>query len=181
MRNVTKVSKLLLLISCSTLLASCATTRNQGSSYSSLSNSDYAARMPDQIATNEKTILVDPRLHAWAAYDASGKMVNGGNASAGSDWCGDIHRPCRTSTGTHRIQSLGGPDCVSHIFPVGRGGAPMPYCMFFSNGQALHGVPPNEVGEGNFSHGCVRMHVGDAEWIRYNFANIGTKVVVKPY
>lgn len=57
----------------------------------------------------------------------------------------------------------------------------MPYCMFFHNGQALHGVPPHEVGEGNYSHGCVRMHVADAEWIRYNFADVGTKVVVKSY
>lgn len=179
MRNV---NKLLVLISCSTLLASCATTHGDSrSSYSSVSNSDYASRMPDQIAASEKTIVVDPSKHAWAAYDANGQKVNGGNASAGSDWCGDLHRPCHTRTGTFRIQSLGGPDCVSHIFPVGVGGAPMPYCMFFNNGQALHGVPPSEVGEGNFSHGCVRMHVSDAEWIRYDFANVGTKVVVKPY
>ena len=167
MRNVTKASQLLLLIFCSTLLASCATTHGSGSSYSSLSNSDYAGRMPDQIATSEKTIMVDPKLHAWAAYDASGKMVNGGNASAGSDWCGDIHRPCHTSTGTHRIQSLGGPDCVSHIFPIGRGGAPMPYCMFFNGGYALHGS--YDVMGYNASHGCVRMFIEDAKWLNHEF------------
>ena len=83
--------------------------------------------------------------------------------------------------GTHRVYSLGGPGCISHLFPIPRGGAPMPYCMYFSGGQALHGVPPYEVGEGNFSHGCVRMHVGDAEWLRYNFVNEGTKVIVRPY
>jgi lipoprotein-anchoring transpeptidase ErfK/SrfK len=27
----------------------------------------------------------------------------------------------------------------------------------------------------------VRMHVSDAEWLRYNFVNVGTKVIVKPY
>jgi lipoprotein-anchoring transpeptidase ErfK/SrfK len=45
----------------------------------------------------------------------------------------------------------------------------------------LHGVPDGEVVEGNISHGCVRMHVVDAEWLRYSFVNYGTKVVVKPY
>jgi lipoprotein-anchoring transpeptidase ErfK/SrfK len=183
MRNVIKVTKLLLLVSASSILGACATTHTQGSGYASSgpSNESYAARMPSSIQTSERTIVVDPRLHAWAAYDSSGQMVKGGNASAGSNWCGDIGRPCHTRVGTFRIQSMGGPDCKSHIFPVGVGGAPMPYCMFFSGGQALHGVPSSEVGEGNFSHGCVRMHVSDAEWIRYDFANVGTKVIVKSY
>ncbi len=57
----------------------------------------------------------------------------------------------------------------------------MPYCMFFNKDQALHGVPDSEVADANLSHGCVRMHVADAEWLRYNFVNIGTPVVVKSY
>jgi lipoprotein-anchoring transpeptidase ErfK/SrfK len=59
------------------------------------------------------------------------------------------------------------------------GGAPMPYCMFFNGSQGLHGS--YEVVDGNASHGCVRMTVSDAEWVRFNFATIGTKVVVRPY
>jgi lipoprotein-anchoring transpeptidase ErfK/SrfK len=55
----------------------------------------------------------------------------------------------------------------------------MPYCMYFNKNMALHGS--NEVTEGNISHGCVRLHVYDAQWIRENFASIGTKVVIKPY
>jgi len=55
----------------------------------------------------------------------------------------------------------------------------MPYCMFFNGKQGLHGS--NQVVRGNVSHGCVRLHVGDAKWIRFNFATIGTKVIVKPY
>ena len=142
---------------------------------------NYANRIPQHIATGEKTVVVDPRVHVWGAYSSDGNLVRAGIASAGSNWCGDLGHPCHTRVGTFRVYSMGGPGCKSHIFPIPRGGAPMPYCMFFHGGQALHGVPPFEVGEGNFSHGCVRLQVGDAEWLRYNFVNVGTRVIVRPY
>lgn len=168
------------------LLSSCATYQsNDDYQYASRQSapsfaSDYSSRLPQQIASKEKTVVVDPRVHVWGAYQ-NGELVKSGIASAGSNWCGDLGRPCRTKVGSFRIYSLGSPSCKSHKFPIPRGGAPMPYCMYFSGGQALHGVPDYEVGEGNYSHGCVRMRVGDAEWLRYNFANVGTRVVVKPY
>lgn len=140
----------------------------------------YSSRIPSQISSSEKMVVIDPRVHVWGAY-RNGQLVRAGIASAGSNWCSDLGRPCRTRVGTFRVYSLGSPSCKSHIFPMPHGGAPMPYCMFFSGGQALHGVPDYEVGEGNFSHGCVRLRVGDAEWLRYNFVNVGTKVVIKPY
>lgn len=173
------IIKLVVLAACSVLLSSCATSRggSGGIGYSA----DYSSRIPQTIATNEPTIVVDPRVHTWGAYNSDGQLVKAGLASAGRDWCPDTGKPCRTHSGTYRIQSLGGPECVSHIFPIGVGGSPMPYCMFFSGGQALHGVPPNEIGEGNYSHGCVRLQVSDAEWIRYDFAGVGTKVIVRPY
>lgn len=139
---------------------------------------DYSSRLPHQIASKEKMVLVDPNVHAWGAYQ-DGSLVKAGLATAGNNWCPDIGRPCRTSSGTFRIYSLGSAGCKSKIYPRPRGGAPMPYCMYFHGGQGLHGS--YEVVEGNVSHGCVRMHVADAEWLRFNFANVGTKVVVKPY
>ncbi len=190
MRQVESRLRLFVLSFISIALCSCASvdtsddqmSSRYGSSY--LQNSpalpDYSMRIPQHIAANGKTVLVDPRVHTWGAYE-NGELVKAGVASAGSDWCPDLGRACHTRVGTFHIYSLGSPDCKSHIFPMPRGGAPMPYCMYFNNGQALHGVPPNEVGEGNFSHGCVRMEVGDAEWLRYNFANIGTKVIIRPY
>ncbi len=165
-----------ILMSLTALMSACATTGSGGSS----SFTSYSSRLPQTIDSTERTIVVDPRVHAWGAYE-NGQLVKAGVASGGADYCHDIGRGCRTSVGTYRIQSLGGPDCVSRSFPVGIGGAPMPYCMFFSNGQALHGVPPHEVGEGNYSHGCVRLQVADAEWLRYDFANVGTRVVVTSY
>lgn len=134
-----------------------------------------------EVFAGEKVIVVNPRTHRWAAYSASGKLLRSGLASAGSSYCRDTHRACRTKVGTFRIFSLGGPGCRSTRYPIGRGGAPMPYCMFFHRNEALHGAPAGHVVAGNISHGCVRMHIDDARWLRYNFATIGTKVIIKPY
>src|SRR5262249_6029429 len=127
----------------------------------------------------EKVIVVSPRSHSWGAYDANGVLVHSGLASAGANWCKDMHRVCHTETGRFRIRTLGSSDCKSPSFPIPKGGSPMPYCMYFNSAQALHGSP--HVVNGNISHGCVRMHVDDARWLRYNFAEIGTLVEVLPY
>lgn len=185
MKSIGLCSASLLFVSMITLTACSSYTDNTSSQYTKNNVSqplpDYAQRIPQQIATSEKTVVVDPRVHTWGAYGSDGNLVKAGIASAGSDWCEDLGRPCHTNVGNFRVSSLGSPDCISHKFPVPRGGAPMPYCMYFNSGQALHGVPDSEVGEGNYSHGCVRMRVGDAEWLRYNFVEIGTRVIVKPY
>lgn len=173
------------------LLNSCAHTNRQ--SYSSLSPTsdeelelkprqsrpDYALRLPSYINTHEKTILINPNVHAWGAYDESGNLIRAGLATAGGNWCADVGRSCRTRVGTFRIYSLGSVNCKSSIYPLPKGGAPMPYCMFFNGNQGLHGSPYTV--EGNVSHGCVRMTVSDAEWVRYQFARPGTKVMVRPY
>ncbi|MHB1947267.1 MAG: L,D-transpeptidase [Gammaproteobacteria bacterium] len=136
--------------------------------------------LPGHISPpGEKVIIVDPNIHSWGAYSADGTLLRSGLASAGSKWCRDLGRPCRTRAGTFRIHSLGDSSCISSKFPLGEGGAPMPYCMYFNGAQALHGS--NELAEANISHGCVRMSVSSARWLRYNFAHIGTKVIVRPY
>lgn len=135
----------------------------------------------------QKQIIVDPRTHMWGAYDEDGKLVKKGMATLGANYCPDLGHSCRTKVGTFRIESLGDAGCKSRKFPLPRGGAPMPYCMFFYNGMALHGS--NAVVAANRSHGCVRMHPSDARWIRYNFAEeptmaneqLGTVVIIKPY
>lgn len=148
--------------------------------YSRHSPASVFSGSPKHIAAHkEKVIIVNPRTHTWAAYSANGVLIRSGRASAGSSWCNDLGRSCRTTTGTFRIYSLGSEDCVSSKFPLGEGGAPMPYCMYFNGSQGLHGS--NEIYGGNRSHGCVRVSVSDARWIRYNFAHVGTKVIVKSY
>jgi hypothetical protein len=136
---------------------------------------------------SEKVIIIDPKLHEWGAYSADGKLIRSGLATAGAKWCRDIEKPCRTKTGTFRIYSLGDEGCYSSKFPLPDGGAPMPYCMFFNGGQAIHGS--DNVVYGNVSHGCVRVHQSDAAWLRNHFVESpnrrneyqGTKVIVKPY
>lgn len=147
----------------------------------------YAAFPSTITPIGEKQIIVDPRKHKWAAYDEDGKLVRSGTATTGAHYCRDIRKPCRTKVGTFRIDSLGAASCKSRKFPLPRGGAPMPYCMFFNGGQALHGS--YEVVAANRSHGCVRLRVKDAKWLRFNFAEepsranerMGTLVVIKPY
>lgn len=142
-------------------------------------HSSYASRLAQTSNYGEKVIIINPRKHVWGAYSADGKLLRAGLATAGSSWCPDIHRACRTRSGTFRIYTLGSRSCYSKRYPVGRGGAPMPYCMFFNGHQGLHGS--NQLAEANLSHGCVRISVSDAAWVRFNFATIGTKVVVTSY
>lgn len=184
MRNIGSTATFVVLCLSTLALCSCSSTSGDRSNVGTMTaaNIDVTGRLPQQMETSgQRVVLVDPSVHAWGAYDKDGQLLKAGLATAGSDWCPDIGRRCHTSVGTFHVASLGSPDCKSHQFPKPRGGAPMPYCMYFNGGQALHGSPTNEVIDGNISHGCVRMHVADAEWLRYNFVNVGTKVVVKPY
>lgn len=147
------------------------------------------APFPNRIeGEKEKMVIVDPVNLAWAAYSEDGALVRWGPISAGADYCRDIEKPCHTHAGSFRVFSMGSSDCYSTKFPLPNGGAPMPYCMYFNNGQALHGEPNGLPGY-NASHGCVRMYVNDAEWLRYDFVEApnennnyrGTLVMVKPY
>lgn len=168
-------------------LSSCAydsasSYNNRYSGYRPDFNADYSSRLPGSMNTNgKKIVLVDPAVHTWGAYGEDGNLIRAGIATAGGDFCPDIGKPCRTDVGTFRVSSVGGGECKSKKYPLPNGGGLMPYCMFFSNGQALHGSPDNALIEANISHGCVRMRIPDAEWLRNNFVAVGTKVVVLPY
>ncbi len=146
------------------------------------------APIPEYIKPyGEKVIVVDPREHIYGAYNAKGKLIRWGLATAGSDWCRDTKGSCRTHTGTFRIYSVGNESCTSKKYPYPGGGASMPYCMYFNGGEAIHGS--NEIEYNNASHGCVRVHFSDAQWLRQQFVEApnrsngfhGTKVVIKSY
>jgi len=125
------------------------------------------------------TVVFSPRSLQWKAINGNGKVVRSGKASGGRGYCPDIKRSCRTPSGTYSVIAKQGPSCRSSRYPVGKGGAPMPYCMFFSKYYAIHGSP--DVPNHNASHGCIRVVPSDARWLNQNFVHIGTKVVVKPY
>lgn len=129
------------------------------------------------LAYNDSFIF-NPRTHTWKAV-SNGKVIRSGRASGGKSYCADTKRACRTPTGSYNIISKRGADCRSSLYPVGRGGAPMPYCMFFSRYYAIHGY--HDVPNYNASHGCIRVRTNDALWLHRNFMKIGTRVVVEPY
>lgn len=129
-----------------------------------------------QLAGN--TFVYNPRSLQWKAVK-NGKVIRTGRGSGGKGYCKDVRRACRTPTGTYRIISKGGPGCKSSRYPVGKGGAPMPYCMFFSKYYAIHGSP--DVPNYNASHGCVRVKPHDARWLSHHFLEVGSQVEIKPY
>lgn len=129
-------------------------------------------------APEQRVIIVDPNKMAWGAYESDGSLIKWGPASLGRAFCPDIQTGCRTKPGEFSVYSKGSQGCISSKFPVPDGGAPMPFCMFFNKGYALHAA---ELPGYNASHGCVRMFYEDAFWLSKQFVVIGTKVIVKPY
>lgn len=129
--------------------------------------------------TGKKVFIFDPSELSWFAYDESGDLVGSGRASGGRGYCPDVGRSCRTPSGTFSVKSKGGPGCTSSKYPIGRGGAPMPYCMFFHGGYAIHGS--YDVPNRNASHGCIRVEPEDARWLSHEFMDIGTTVIVRSY
>lgn len=121
---------------------------------------------------NEKHIIVDLSQQAFAAYDAKGNKLRWGPISGGKNYCPDIGRSCRTIIGDFRVYRKGGPGCKSIKYD----NAPMPYCMFFHKGFAMHGA---KLPGHHASHGCVRMFNDDAYWLNKNFVDIGTRVIIR--
>lgn len=115
----------------------------------------------------KKTIIVSLHELAFGAYSTDGTLLYWGPISSARGYCPDIDSGCHTPMGKYHVQYKEGSGCVSSKFPVGRGGAPMPYCMYFHGGFALHGS--YEVPGYNDSHGCVRMFVDDAKWLNEDF------------
>lgn len=142
---------------------------------------------PVKVApSSDNQIIVDQEKLAWAAYDEHGQLIKWGPISSGSDKCSDSSNSCRTLTGIFRVFSKENENCVSNAFPAGKGGASMPYCMFFHKGFALHGS--EDIPGYRASHGCIRMFTDDAKWLNHSFVKqadknnswAGTIVIVRP-
>lgn len=147
---------------------------------------DYSP-FPRKIKSGDgKQVIVDQNKLAWGAYDAKGVLVNWGPIASGRSKCPDSNNACYTLTGVFRVFSKEDSRCKSDVFPIGKGGAKMPYCMYFHKGFAMHGS--DDMPGYRASHGCVRMFVRDAKWLNENFVDVtneskhqpGTKVVVRP-
>lgn len=144
-----------------------------------LSHLDLSPLPYQQETKGKKLILVDLSLHAFAAYNQDGNLVHWGPISGGKQFCSSAKKEkCTTITGQFTITRKDNEECISYTYPQSTaGGAPMPYCMFFKGGYALHGstLPGHHA-----SHGCVRLLYDDAKWLNQHFVKIGkTKVIVK--
>ncbi|MGE3920496.1 MAG: L,D-transpeptidase [Gammaproteobacteria bacterium] len=125
------------------------------------------------------TFIFDPKHLSWAYYDQQGKLLRTGPASGGKDYCYDTGGSCKTPVGTFKVYSEQGAACKSNKYPLDNPGAPMPYCMFFHGGYAMHGS--YDVPNYNASHGCIRLHPVAAKWLNQDVVKPGTRVVVRPY
>lgn len=137
---------------------------------------------PKEIKPSDKrTFIFDPKVSAWAAYDEEGHRVMTGSGSAGVDVCEENpNESCRTITGTFHMYNKRGADCLSGEYPVDKkGGAKMPYCMYFYRGFTIHAA--YEVPDHPSSHGCVRVLPSAAKWLNEEFMQVGTKVIVLAY
>lgn len=136
--------------------------------------------MPKTIKPTGKNIFIfSPKMRQWGAYNGSGDLIAFGRANGGDHFCPDVGGACHTPKGMYAVYRKGAADCISHSFPVGKGGAKMPYCMFFHNGYSIHGSPYLSLHNG--SHGCIRVTIESAQWLSQNFISNGTKVLVLPY
>lgn len=159
--------------------ASLALTYDNGTSATTSAYGSLHNLSRNVAPQGESVFAFSPRLRLWAFYNAQGQRIAYGRAGGGSDWCAELGRRCHTPSGTFRVQSKGDASCISHRFPLPHGGAPMPYCMHFSGGYAIHGSP--YVSGLNSSHGCVRVTTPAARWLSQHHMHHGTKVVILPY
>lgn len=136
--------------------------------------------------TGEKVIYISQKELAWGAYDHDGQLVWWGPISSGVGPC-QSKGGCDTPEGFFRVIRKQDESCISTAYPRyidgETGGAPMPYCMHFFRGYALHG---SDVVPGyRASHGCVRLFVEDAQWLNEEFIELpgvgakGTRVIIE--
>lgn len=169
--KIQKSSLFIVLMASSLLCLTSSVMAKQKGANQGASKQSRSAPQSHIDAPGIKTVKVNLSTHTWAAYNPNGDLVKWGRVSGGKNYCPDLHRGCRTPTGSYTVYSKQGPGCVSTKFPVGKGGAKMPYCMFFKGGYAMHGS--NAVPNYNASHGCVRMPVDDARWLNQEFVSVG--------
>jgi hypothetical protein len=135
----------------------------------------------------EKWLDIDLQLSAFAAYNESGILTQWGPISTGMLVCPETDGGCLTPKGVFRVVRKRGGDCISTVFPkrlLGQsGGAPMPYCIHFYKGYAIHGS--DELPGRASTHGCVNVFNEDAKWLNEHFVEVphqghkGTLIVIR--
>ena len=133
---------------------------------------------PEHRDTHHKRLLaINLEKFDFAAYDKSGALIFSGPVSGGKVWCDDTKESCATAMGDYHVFKIKDDKCTSGTYPLTtKGGAPMPYCMYYYKGFAIHGSTLS--GFINRSRGCVRLFDADAKWLNEHFVKLGTEVTV---
>lgn len=135
---------------------------------------EYLVFLGYEVESND-VIVFSPRELAWGHYLA-GRLVAWGPAVGGKDWCPDIGRSCRTTTGIYKFIEVAGSNRRSSAYPVGCAlrdsdgniksrskCAKMSYFMRFTDGgQGLHA---RDMAGANASHGCIGLFRRDIEYL----------------
>ena len=143
-----------------------------------LKSMEFSPFPPQIKPPGHKLLVVNLSEFAFAAYNRHGELMRWGPATGGREWCDDLNKSCASAIGQYRIYRKQGAECVSSTFPLEtEGGAPMPWCMHYYKGFAIHGSTLS--GFVNRSRGCIRLFDEDAEWLNRHFVRIGTEVIVR--
>lgn len=146
--------------------------------WKNLTDTEFSPMPLHRQTFHRKLLVIDLKKFAFGAYDTNGDLLRWGPASGGAQFCPLSKKSCRSATGLHTIFKMGGSNCKSRSYPVvTKGGAPMPFCMFYYKGYAIHASSLS--GFVNRSRGCIRLFFNDAMWLNQKFAKIGTRVLVK--
>ena len=134
--------------------------------------------LPVQINPDgHRHLVIDLKKFAFGAYNKQGQLIHWGPARGGSMKCPLSNKSCQSVLGHYKIYRMKGADCYSRTYPlIAKGGAPMPYCMFYYKGYAIHASTLS--GFFNHSRGCIRLFYDDAKWLNQDFVKIGTQVTV---
>ena len=121
--------------------------------------------IPASCRTSGKVICIDKTQKISRAMSA-GRVVKQNDARFGSS-------ALATKVGVHRV-TWKSRDHVSRKY-----NAPMPFALFFYGGQAVHYSPSfASNGYNGYSHGCVNLRSrSGAQWL-FDWAPVGTRVVV---
>lgn len=129
-----------------------------------------------QIFTTDKLITVDLGSQTVKAWNG-GQVVYETKASTGM-WLTPTVKGQFKIQRKVPLQDMRGPSPYKQTYPSGRYHIKdVPHVMYFYQGYAFHGAYWHNNFGVRASHGCVNLPPAAAEWL-YNFADIGTKVLV---
>jgi|SRR3989344_1270426 len=135
-----------------------------------------ASPVSADIYTTDKLITVDTGSQTLRAWEG-GKIVHQTKVSTGMKLTPTVKGSFKIYV-KYPVRDMKGPSPYKNIYPKGFYHLKnVPHIMYFYQGYGIHGAYWHNNFGRPASHGCVNVPLADAEWL-FNFANVGTQVVV---